>query len=157
MSINSKRQAWMIAECRAFLKEAYPAIYAKVNQVARTHFPDASRGHTDRQNVVTMAIVNLVKTRYREKWREIENHAKSIYGGRDKRLSYIAWDIALSLYDDEKAAALHARAMRTYNHYRLSRNPDGTFAAADAAREPADDHSGERCAADDDVQHLPLG
>jgi hypothetical protein len=95
----SKRHAWIVAECRAWLKENKPSAYAKLLHIASGYFPDARRGYTDRQNLVTMALQRVMRVHYREAWFQIHDRAAEIFEAPKTRLSHIAWDVALTLFD----------------------------------------------------------
>lgn len=95
----SKRHAWIVAECRAWLKENKPSIYATLQRIARGYFPDARRGHVDRQNLVTMALQRVMRVHYREAWFQIHDRAAEIFAAPKTRLGHIAWDVALTLFE----------------------------------------------------------
>jgi hypothetical protein len=99
MTPYSKRHAWIVAECRAWLKENKPDAYRRMLLICRSYFPDARRGHTDRQNLVTMTLQRVMRVHYREAWFQIHDRAAEIFEAPKTRLGHIAWDVALTLFD----------------------------------------------------------
>jgi len=130
----------MIAECRAFLKAEHPFTYARIQKLARTYFPTARRGESDRCNLVTMTLLPFVRMRYREKWFEIEQRANRIFSFKETRLSHIAWDIALSLVESARGCGV----------LRLPRDGAAASATGDA-RGRADNHASRRCDSRDNL------
>jgi hypothetical protein len=104
MKMHSKRHAWIIAECRAWLKLHRPSLYQDIARIAKTYFPIATRGRTDRANLITMTVLRVMRVRYPEIYQAILTRAHEIYGfpQRPKRLGEIAWEIALTIGENWK-------------------------------------------------------
>jgi len=100
MQQNSKRHAWIIAECREWIKTNHPSIYSRIYRLAKVYFPNANRRNVDRSNLITMVLVRVMRIKYTEHWYEIVNRSDEIYGlprKSKKRLGQIAWEIAITI------------------------------------------------------------
>lgn len=94
---HSKRQAWLLSECRNFVKTKRPDVYRRIYLAAGRHYP---LNKSQRWNLINITLRNVMHVHFTEEWLLLIRRSDEIFGCRSRPnsdLAQIAWAIATSL------------------------------------------------------------
>lgn len=94
---HSKRQAWLLSECRNFVKTNRPDVYRRIYIAAERHAPDS---RAQKWNLINITLRNVMHIHFTDEWLTLIRRCDEIFGCRSRpnsELAQIAWAIATSI------------------------------------------------------------